>query len=253
MAKAGADLSKMGDGMKAFVKKKSGVDGVEFPNEDDDIQFDGTGFIAQMQKMFEFDDHDDASSSDMSEYDWEDTDEDVDDQPPKSGSKAKGRGKGQPSIKDYMDMMDRELAQTDVGKSFEKVEENKKTELKPEVKVNGKAKKKGSRSIDDEDDDFKPVDIDMTVVKNMLQSLESQQGLAGPASNILGSMGIGVPAPTAEAEDDLVTSTSQKPPVERKSSGPRPKPTDLPVAPPRHKRSSDKTKPPLLVRQESNV
>ena len=31
MAKAGADLSKMGDGMKAFVKKKSGVSGAEFP------------------------------------------------------------------------------------------------------------------------------------------------------------------------------------------------------------------------------
>lgn len=122
--------------------------------------------------------------------------------------------------------------------------------------VNGKPKKKGSRSIDEEDDDFKPVDIDMTVVKNMLQSLESQQGLAGPASNIFGSMGISVPAPRAVAEDDLVNSNSQKKPVERKTSGPRPKPTDLPVAPPRHKRSTNQsrdTKPPPIVRQESNV
>lgn len=101
----------------------------------------------------------------------------------------------------------------------------------------------------------------MTVVKNMLQSLESQQGLAGPASNILGSMGIKAPAPMAEREDDDSMKTSNVPQSgQRKKSGPtippRPKPTDLPVAPPRHRRSPKKSsdsKPPLVVRQESNV
>lgn len=250
------DVNKMGDGMKAFVNKVSGVEGAEFPGEDDEIQFDGTGFIAQMQKMFEFDDHDDASSSDMSEYGWDESDDDVDDQPPKTGKKSKS----QPSVKDYMDMMDRELATTEVGKSFERVGEERKTSSKTNVKVNGKAKK-SSRSIDEEDDDFRPVDIDMTVVKNMLQSLESQQGLAGPASNILGSMGIKAPAPMADVEDDLLISSSIQESGQRKKSGPtvppRPKPTDLPVAPPRHHRKSpkksDDSKPPLLVRQESNV
>jgi hypothetical protein len=99
----------------------------------------------------------------------------------------------------------------------------------------------------------------MTVVKNMLQSLESQQGLAGPASNILGSMGIKAPAPMAEEdEDDDSVRPSNVP--QRKKSGPtippRPKPTDLPVAPPRHRRSPKKSsdsKPPLVVRQESNI
>lgn len=73
----------------------------------------------------------------MSEYDWEDSDEDVDDQPPnsKSGKKGHVRGQPEPSVKDYMDMMDRELATTDVGKSFEKVKDNKKTAPKPDVKV----------------------------------------------------------------------------------------------------------------------
>jgi hypothetical protein len=99
----------------------------------------------------------------------------------------------------------------------------------------------------------------MTVVKNMLQSLESQQGLAGPASNILGSMGIKAPTPMAEEDDDDDSVRPSNVP-ERKKSGPtippRPKPTDLPVAPPRHRRSPTKSsdsKPPLVVRQESNV
>lgn len=83
----------------------------------------------------------------------------------------------------------------------------------------------------------------MTVVKNMLQSLDSQQGLAGPASNILGSMEIKAPASMAE-EDDVDDSVR---PTNVPESGqsdptipPRPKPTDLPVAPPRHRRSPRK-------------
>lgn len=86
----------------------------------------------------------------------------------------------------------------------------------------------------------------MTVVKNMLQSLDSQQGLAGPASNILGSMGIKAPAPMAEEDDDddSVRPTNVPESGQRKKSGPtippRPKPTDLPVAPPRHRRSPRK-------------
>ncbi|XP_052069316.1 protein ecdysoneless homolog [Mytilus californianus] len=259
MAKTGdiSDLNKMGDGMKSFVNKVSGVEGAEFPGEDDDIQFDGTGFITQMQKMFEFNDNDDASSSDMSEYGWEESDEDVDDQPPVSKSGKKGKGPVQPTVKDYMNMMDRELSTTDVGKSFERVGGGESTASKPKVNGNGKKSKK---SIEEEDDGFKPVDIDMTVVKNMLQSLESQQGLAGPASNILGSMGIKAPAPMAEEDDDTIVPSRSSASREKKKSGPkippRPKPTDLPVAPPRHHRSPKKSadsKPPLLVRQESNV
>ena len=83
----------------------------------------------------EFDDNDGASSSDMSEYGWDDSDEDVDDQPPVSKSGKKGKGTTQPSVKDYMDMMDRELATTEVGKSFEKVASEEKPVSAPNVKV----------------------------------------------------------------------------------------------------------------------
>ena len=53
--------------------------------------------------------------------------------------------------------------------------------------------------IDDLDDDFEPVNVDLNVVQNLLESYNAQQGAAGPASNILGSMGVTLPT----LEDDL--------------------------------------------------
>ena len=42
-------------------------------------------------------------------------------------------------------------------------------------------------------DDDAPVDVDFNLVKNILESFSTQQGLAGPASNILNSMGVWLP------------------------------------------------------------
>ncbi|KAJ8318090.1 hypothetical protein KUTeg_003181 [Tegillarca granosa] len=234
------DLSKVADSMQSFVNKVSGLDGAEFPGEDededdDDIQFDSTGFISSMQKMFEFEDNDDASSSDMSEYDWNDSDDENRPKqlsvrkhvikppprppPPKVKSKKptnqqsenSNGSANQPSVKDYMDIMDRELAKTDVGKSFANGGSSNGTADKP--------KRKPSRNIDDEDDDFVPVNVDLNVVQNMLQSLGAQEGLPGPASNILNSMGIKLP-PDADklADTNGVSESKISPDLGNKSS-----------------------------------
>ena len=42
----------------------------------------------------------------------------------------------------------------------------------------------------DDVEDFQPVDIDMNALKNILESYQSQMGAAGPASNLLGPMGV---------------------------------------------------------------
>ena len=50
------------------------------------------------------------------------------------------------------------------------------------------------------DEAHRPVDVDFNLVKNMLASYSSQAGLAGPASNLLGLMGVQLPdAPGTEA------------------------------------------------------
>lgn len=44
-----------------------------------------------------------------------------------------------------------------------------------------------------EDAELTPVDVDMNLVANLLESYSAQAGLSGPASNILHSMGVYLP------------------------------------------------------------
>jgi hypothetical protein len=73
-------------------------------------------------------------------------------------------------LHDYMESMDEELTATDVGKTFE------------------------TKSGDEDE----PLDVDFTLVKNILESYATQPGLAGPATNILQSMGIHLPDPETQ-------------------------------------------------------
>ena len=43
------------------------------------------------------------------------------------------------------------------------------------------------------EEEFNPVDVDVNLVKSLLDSFSSQQGLPGPASNLLGLMGLQLP------------------------------------------------------------
>lgn len=46
----------------------------------------------------------------------------------------------------------------------------------------------------EQEEEIQPLDVDLNLVTNLLESLASQAGLAGPASNLLQSMGIHLPA-----------------------------------------------------------
>lgn len=50
-----------------------------------------------------------------------------------------------------------------------------------------------SNATEEIDEDFMPVDVDVNLVKSFLDSFSSQQGLPGPASNLLGLMGLQLP------------------------------------------------------------
>lgn len=65
--------------------------------------------------------------------------------------------------------MDKELASTTMAASFDRIEQQQERE------------------------GLQPVDIDFNLVKNLLESYTSQEGGAGPTSNILQSMGIKMP------------------------------------------------------------
>jgi len=48
----------------------------------------------------------------------------------------------------------------------------------------------------DTDDSDKPVDIDLNLLQNVLKSYSAQNGMAGPVSNMLGSLGLQLPDDT---------------------------------------------------------
>ncbi|XP_041424757.1 protein ecdysoneless homolog [Xenopus laevis] len=86
--------------------------------------------------------------------------------------------------------MDRDLAQTNIGKSF-----TTKTKLSATTQA-GAQRTEGSSSEDEnttEDVGLSQMDVALNVMTNFLESYSSQAGLAGSASNILQSMGIHLP------------------------------------------------------------
>ena len=82
--------------------------------------------------------------------------------------------------------------------------QTKTKQAKQHDNIRSSPKKAPKASLDEDDDlddldedDFQPVDIDINLVKNIMESLSTQEGGPGPASNILGSMGI-KPPPNAD-------------------------------------------------------
>ncbi|XP_071943829.1 protein ecdysoneless homolog [Antedon mediterranea] len=163
------------DTMKSFVEKVSSFEGAEFPksSESAPISFDADSFGDVIKNLLEYrpppeeeDESDDFLSSD------DDSDENAipctDSEPYNNtaGTEVK-------QIQEIMKAMDEELGATTIGESFERQSEG--------------------ASVEDEKEDLRPVEVDMNLLKNLLESYSSQNGLAGPASNILHSMGIKLP------------------------------------------------------------
>lgn len=173
--------------LKSFIYYKSDFEGAEIPNSKRSQKkesFDAEHFTDPMNSILDFHvpDSDHSSSSEMSGYSDED---DVDFS--SENTNRKNTRELIEGMKKYMEQMDHELSNTDVGLSFER--------LPPKEILDGK---EINQATNDEvptvsDDEFHPVDVDLTVLKNILESYNSQQGLPGPASNLLSSMGVHLP------------------------------------------------------------
>ncbi|KAK2973497.1 hypothetical protein RJ640_020159 [Escallonia rubra] len=82
----------------------------------------------------------------------------------------------------YSDALSKELKTTSLDKTFIRAND--------QVFKNGEGTSNASGQMDEE---FTPVDVDVNLVKSFLDSFSSQEGLAGPASNLLGLMGLQLP------------------------------------------------------------
>ncbi|KAK9112928.1 hypothetical protein Scep_020447 [Stephania cephalantha] len=174
------DISKT---MQAFIKKLSTYEGAEVPENRDskDVDLDVERFFKDIESVMGktgnkstvgIADDDGESSSDMDFDDSEDGSDLAEDEERESAF-----------MDTYSAALNKELKSTTLKKSF--IRANEETLRNDD---------KGKSIVDEEmDEDFSPVDVDVNLVKSLLDSFSSQQGLPGPASNLLGLMGIQLP------------------------------------------------------------
>ncbi|XP_047616666.1 protein ecdysoneless homolog isoform X1 [Phacochoerus africanus] len=182
------DLTQVSESMKAFISKVSSHKGAELPREPSEapITFDADLFLNYFDKILGSKPHE-SDSDDPDEEDSEclDSDDDLEIETQEPGEEASVKGTLD-DLKSYMAQMDQELAHTSIGKSF-----TTQKQMEPLSRTT-------SNNSDEEDSGAggsvtTPVDVDLNLVSNILESYSSQAGLAGPASNLLQSMGVQLP------------------------------------------------------------
>lgn len=185
------DLESVTSSLKSFVDKVSSYEGAEFPGDRafDDIEFDADSFVDTVGKILgqAVDSKSESDDEEMTDSDMTSSSDDERREPSLESSSRIGDG----DMLTYMEQMDAELARTSIGDSFEK-----RTSQAEDLTSQGNRQTQEDVSgakTHEEDEGGLPVDVDFNLVKNILESFSTQQGLAGPASNILNSMGVWLP------------------------------------------------------------
>lgn len=155
-------------------------------NENNNIDFNPEAFQQHMKDMLDMVIPEDNwdSHSDMSDFDDDMIDKNIEDM----GKVPNGAGMDT-TLKKYMEEMDRELAGTTIGKSFKATAEKKNT----------------AEEDDDDFDDiesFEPVNIDVNALQNLAESYQAQFGGYGPASSLLGALGMRIDPTPMDADDN---------------------------------------------------
>lgn len=177
------DLKDISKSMQAFVTKVVSYEGAEVPEDRNikEVDFDVDRFMKDMESVMRRQGNEDTgsdvdieeeSSSDM-EFDESEDESDIA-EPSDEGGAA--------FMHSYSDTLNEELKGTTLSNTF--------------VRANGKSVKKDegtSAATESMEEEFTPVDVDFNLVKNFLDSFSSQEGLPGPASNLLGLMGLQLP------------------------------------------------------------
>ncbi|KAI8328393.1 SGT1 protein-domain-containing protein [Choanephora cucurbitarum] len=150
----GVDLEKMMSNFENFVENsKSGIDGVEFPNDLHEFSDD---------EDEDEDEEEGAIQFDMAEF--------------MRILKGAENVESEKDLTEVMDEMDQEIfGHEKISNSFTKL----------------------SKEEDEEDEDA-PVDVQLNLVKNVLESFKSQQGLPGPVGNMLSQFGFVLPGDNEE-------------------------------------------------------
>uniref|UniRef100_A0A1J3I5T9 Protein SGT1-like protein n=1 Tax=Noccaea caerulescens TaxID=107243 RepID=A0A1J3I5T9_NOCCA len=183
------DLGDISKSMQQFMLKVSSYKGAEVPENRDfkEVDLDVDRFMKDIESMLGSQSHleqadDDSDGSEGSSMDMDFDDIEDDSEGEESNEEAK-----ESFMESYSGAMNEELKNSTLEKSFEHVSQ-------PSSKQN----EESSKGLDEEE--FTPIDADFNLVKNLLESYSSQQGLPGPASNLLGLMGLQLPKDSNDKE-----------------------------------------------------
>jgi hypothetical protein len=208
-AAAQADLQKMVSRFEAFLNDESaGIDGAEIDemdrddddsdggdsdegsdgdeDEDQAVSFDEEQFARMMREMMGLPGDDGRAEVKGKAAAVEEKEEGQDDNEDEE-------------IRKMMEQMESEL------KGFGALDLDPKPKAAPTIKEKGEGSKARpvSPNKDDEDEESDgAVDIDYNLAKNLLESFKSQAGMAGPAGNLLGLMGMNLPRDEDDSNGD---------------------------------------------------
>uniref|UniRef100_A0A8D0CTH0 Ecdysoneless homolog (Drosophila) n=1 Tax=Sander lucioperca TaxID=283035 RepID=A0A8D0CTH0_SANLU len=168
----GYSLVAVSQGMKNFLNAMSSHEGAELPwsSSTQPFSFEPDSMANALDRLLgskeEELDSDDLDDDDDDDEEEEEEEEGEEKEEGSSGYASEMNGtETLDNLRRYMDQMDQELMSTNIGQSF-----NLTTE-----------------------EEIQPLDVDLNLVTNLLESLSCQAGLAGPASNLLQSLGIHLP------------------------------------------------------------
>uniref|UniRef100_A0A803KXA9 Uncharacterized protein n=1 Tax=Chenopodium quinoa TaxID=63459 RepID=A0A803KXA9_CHEQI len=179
------DLGEIAKSMKSFVQNVSSYQGAEVPDDRDlkDVEFDMDRFMKELESVTRAPGGEDDAEEGSSDMDFDESEDESDmEEPEEHGEEKQGD-----FMNAYTDALNEELRSSTLKKSF--------------VRATDQSLKKDegmSNATEDMDEDFTPVDVDVNLVKSLLDSFSSQQGLPGPASNLLGLMGKQLPQDDAD-------------------------------------------------------
>lgn len=183
------DLGDIAQSMQEFMDKVSSYEGAEVPESRNlkAVDFDVDRFMEDMGSVMrhpgceDTDGDFDSEESSSSDMDFDVPDDEID----SAKTSEDNEGKQDAFMHSYDAVLDEELKDSTLKKSFLRASEQHE-QLATENEGS-------SSAAQDLDSDFTPVDVDVNLVKSFLDSFTSQQGLPGPASNLLGLMGLQLP------------------------------------------------------------
>ncbi|KAM3862656.1 protein ecdysoneless homolog [Diretmus argenteus] len=188
-------------GMKKFLNSMSSHEGVELPWADSNksFSFDPDSMANALDRLLGTKEEE-LDSDDLDDDDDDDDDEEEDEEEEEQGSSRSHGEKGAETLdklRTYMDQMDQELMGTNIGQSFTQKHKYDKAGLangSPGLPASESLPREGG--VEEAEEEIKPLDVDLNLITNLLESLSSEAGLAGPASNLLQSLGIHLPPNT---------------------------------------------------------